>query len=76
LPEITEPWHNHLAMTPDISTFADLIRFLTSTGHPYLAFLIILLLALSLVFWGLRCLLPIRLNLSLGDRQEPPHDKR
>ena len=76
LPEITKPWHNNLAM-PDISSFNDLIRFLVSTGHLSLALCVILILALSLLLWGLGRLLPIRLNfgLSLGDRQEQQHDK-
>ncbi len=66
--EITDLLHN-LAM----SDFSNLIRFLVSTGHSYLALCVIVLLAL----WVLRHLLPIRLNfdLSVGDRQEQRHDK-
>jgi hypothetical protein len=76
LPEIKKLWHNNLAM-PDISSFNDLIRFLVSTGHLRLALCVILILALSLVLWGVSRLLPIRLNfgLSVGDRQEQRHDK-
>ena len=57
---------------PDISSFSALIRFLTSTGHLYLAFLVIVLLALCLLLWGLKGLLPIRLNLSVGDPAGAP----